>query len=140
MRCTWLAKLETISRRVARPKIVVEHRPDVRSGVTKPGTSAFVESDSSRSIPVSAEPGERRQVGEDAVQGQLVHLEVAGVQQRPAGVRTATARASGIEWLTEKNSQWNGPGHVVVAGGDLEGVRVEAALAQLRLDQGQGEL
>ena len=27
----------------------------------------------------------------------------------PAGVWTATARASGIEWFTEMNSQWNGP-------------------------------
>ena len=27
----------------------------------------------------------------------------------PAGVCTATASASGIEWFTETNSQWNGP-------------------------------
>ena len=45
-----------------------------------------------------------------AVERQLVHLEVAGVQHqcRP-GCGCATASASGIEWLTAKNSQSNGP-------------------------------
>ena len=110
MRCTWLAKLETISRCEARAKTSSRTGPMLRSGVTKPGTSALVESDSSRSMPASAEPGEGAQVGEDAVERQLVHLEVAGVHERcPAGVCTATASASGIEWLTEMNSQWNGP-------------------------------
>ena len=54
----------------------------LRSGVTKPGTSALVESDISRSTPSRAEPGEATEVGEPAVERQLVHLEVAGVQQR----------------------------------------------------------
>ena len=57
----------------------------------------------------------------------------------PAGVCTATASASGIEWLTATNSQWNGPGHVVVAGRDLDQRRVDPVLAQLGRDQGEGE-
>ena len=39
-----------------------------------------------------------------AVQRALVHLEVAGVQHE-AGRSDGHARASGIEWLTAKNSQ-----------------------------------
>ena len=54
--------------------------PISRSGVTNPGISALVESVSSRSTPCGAEPGEPGQVGEPAVERQLVHLEVAGVQ------------------------------------------------------------
>ena len=82
MRCTWLAKLETISRWVARAKTSSRTGPMLRSGVTNPGTSAFVESDSSRSMPLDAEPRERPEVGEHAVEGQLVHLEVAGVHEQ----------------------------------------------------------
>ena len=61
-------------------------------------------------MPSSPSRAKRVQVGEAAVQRQLVHLEVAGVQRpgRPA-VRIATASASGIEWLTARNSQSNGP-------------------------------
>ena len=56
-----------------------------RSGVVKPGTSALVESTMNRSTPSDAEPGEGAQVGDPAVQRQLVHLEVAGVQDRAGG-------------------------------------------------------
>jgi hypothetical protein len=48
--------------------------------VVKPGTSAFVESTRKQVDALLAEPGERAQVGDAAVQRQLVHLEVAGVQ------------------------------------------------------------
>ena len=59
---------------------------------------------------LGAEPGEAAQVGQPPVQRQLVHLEVAGVQDhaRP-WCGSPTASASGIEWLTAKNSRSNGP-------------------------------
>ena len=56
-----------------------------RSGVVKPGTSALVESTMNRSTPSVPEPGEGPQVGDPAVQRQLIHLEVTGVQDRTRG-------------------------------------------------------
>ena len=57
-----------------------------------------------------AEARERAEVGEAAVERQLVHLEVAGGEHEcPRAVRIATASASGIEWLTAMNSRSNGP-------------------------------
>ena len=81
-RCTCEAKQATMTRRVARWITESSTGPMLRSGVTKPGTSALVESASSRSTPCRAEPGEAAEVGEPAVQRQLVHLEVAGVQDQ----------------------------------------------------------
>ena len=54
-------------------------------GATNPGTSALVESTMNRSTPSLAEPRERAQVGDPAVERQLVHLEVAGVQHGAGG-------------------------------------------------------
>ena len=58
----------------------------------------------------------------------------------PAGVRMATARASGMEWLTAMNSQSKGPMRSRLALLHLEGVRADAVLLELRLDQGEGQL
>jgi hypothetical protein len=43
------------------------------------------------------------------VERELVHLEVTGVQHQAAAVLIATAKPSGIEWFTARNSQSNGP-------------------------------
>ena len=59
--------------------------------------------------PLLPESGEGPQVGDPAVQRQLVHLEVAGVQDRAGRRRIATASASGMEWLTATNSSPNAP-------------------------------
>ena len=83
--------------------------PIARSGGVKPGTSALVESTRNRSTPLFAETGELAQVGEAAVERQLVHLEVTGGQTVPAAEWMTTARASGIEWFTATNSRSNGP-------------------------------
>ena len=80
-----------------------------RSGVVKPGHLGVGRVGHEQVDALLAQPGEGAQVGEPAVERQLVHLEVAGVQEVPAGVRTKTASASGIEWLTATNSQSKTP-------------------------------
>ena len=52
----------------------------------------------------------------------------------------ATARASGIEWLTAKNSQSKGPNELWLPSTHLDRDRVEPVLGQLALHQGQGQL
>ena len=80
-----------------------------RSGVTIPGTSALVESDMSRSMP---SPPSRaippRSVSRPS-SGNWSILKSPVCRTMPARVRMATASASGIEWLTARNSQLNGP-------------------------------
>ena len=109
MRCTWLAKLETISRCDARAKTSSRTGPMLRSGVTKPGTSALVESDSSRSMPARPSRAKAPRSVRTPSSGNWSILKSPVCTSVPAGVCTATASASGIEWLTETNSQWNGP-------------------------------
>ena len=111
----------------------------LRSGVTKPGTSALVESDSSRSMPARPSRAKAPRSVRTPSSGSWSILKSPVCTSVPAGVCTATARASGIEWLTETNSQWNGAGQVVVTGGDLDERRVDPVLAQLGRDQGEGE-
>ena len=55
----------------------------------------------------------------------------------PAGVVTATASASGMEWLTAKNSRPNGPNDCVAALRDLGGDRRNPVLGELAADQGE---
>ena len=52
----------------------------------------------------------------------------------------ATASASGMEWLTATNSQSKGPMRSRWPSVDLEGVRADAVLLELGLDQGEGQL
>ena len=54
-------------------------------------------------------------------------------------MRTATASASGIEWLTATNSQSNGPATWSSPAATSTSVGVDPVLAQLRLDQREGE-
>src|SRR3954453_2600819 len=109
IRCTWLAKLETISRCVAWEKTSSSTGPIARSDVTKPGTSALVESDSSRSMPDAPSRAKAPRSVRTPSRGSWSILKSPVCTRTPAGVCTATARASGIEWFTEMNSQWNGP-------------------------------
>ncbi|CAM5616277.1 hypothetical protein SALBM135S_03714 [Streptomyces alboniger] len=80
-----------------------------RSGGTKPGTSAFVESERRRSMPSSLSRANAcRSVRRPSI-GSWSILKSPVATTMPAGVRMATARASGMEWLTAMNSQSNGP-------------------------------
>ena len=110
-RCTWRGEAGDDD-----PLLAVRGRPGRAPGrsrtseVVKPGHLGVGGVDHEQVDALLAEPGERAQVGDPAVERQLVHLEVAGVQHqcRPP-VRIATASASGIEWLTATNSRSNGP-------------------------------
>ena len=83
--------------------------PISRSGVTKPGTSAFVESDSSRSMPSRPSRAKPPRSVSRPSSGSWSILKSPVCSTIPACVRIATASASGIEWLTAKNSSPNGP-------------------------------
>jgi hypothetical protein len=61
------------------------------------------------------------------------------VQDVPAAVSMNTASASGIEWFTATNSRLNGPSLDDVALLDLGRGGLDAVLAQLRLEQREGE-
>ena len=80
-----------------------------RSLTTKPGTSALVESDISRSTPLAPSRANPPMSVSRRSSGSWSILKSPVCRMRPAGVRMATARASGIEWLTERNSRSNGP-------------------------------
>ncbi len=83
--------------------------PMSRSGVTKPGTSALVESDSSRSTPSAPSRAKPPRSVSRPSSGSWSILKSPVCSTRPASVRIATASASGMEWLTAKNSVLNGP-------------------------------
>ena len=83
--------------------------PMSRSGVVKPGTSALVESARNRSTPSSPSRANARRSVRRPSSGSWSILKSPVCRIRPAGVRIATASASGIEWLTATNSQSNGP-------------------------------
>ncbi len=109
MRCTWLAKLETTSRCRAPAKTVSSTGPIERSLVTNPGTSALVESLSSRSMPAAPSRAKAPRSVSFPSRGSWSILKSPVCTSVPAGVCTATARASGIEWLTQTYSVSKGP-------------------------------
>ena len=79
------------------------------SGVVKPGTSALVESVRNRSTPSSPSRAKARRSVIRPSSGSWSILKSPVCSTRPAGVRIATASASGMEWLTAMNSRSNGP-------------------------------
>ena len=80
-----------------------------RSGVVNPGTSALVESTMNRSTPSSPSRAKARRSVIRPSSGSWSILKSPVCSTVPAPVRTATASASGIEWLTATNSQSKGP-------------------------------
>ena len=87
-----------------------------------------------------AEPGERRQVGEPAVQRELVHLEVAGVHDHAR--RGADGDREGVRDRVVDRDELavEGADALAVALLDLERVRADAVLLELGLDEGEGQL
>ena len=113
--------------------------PISRSEMTKPGTSALVESTRNRSTPSSpSRENPARSVSRPS-RGSWSSLMSPVCSTRPAGVRIATASASGMEWLTAKYSQ----SHAAVAQPGallhLQQVRGEPVLLALGRDQRQRE-
>ena len=85
-RCTWEAKQATMIRWSLFWKTVSSTGPMDFSEVVKPGHLGVGGVGEEQVDALLAEPGERTQVGDPAVERELVHLEVAGVQhQRGAG-------------------------------------------------------
>ena len=113
--------------------------PMLRSGVTKPGTSALVESDSSRSMPASPSRAKApRSVrtpssGSWSILKSPVCTRRAGRGVHGDGERVGDRVVDRDELAVER------PGHVVVARGDLDQRRVDPVLAQLGRDQREGE-
>ena len=106
MRCTWLAKLETMTRRGRGAEDLLDRRGEVALGRREAGDLGVGGVGQEQVDPLLAQPGEAAQVGDPLVERELVHLEVAGVQdQARRRCGCATARPSGIEWLTARNSQ-----------------------------------
>ena len=120
MRCTWLAKLDTMIRRGAVRNTSSIAGARSRSEVVKPGTSALVESMRNRSTPSSPSRAKARRSVIRSSSGNWSILKSPVCSTSPAAVRIATARPSGIEWLTATNSQSNGPELLPVALGDLD--------------------
>ncbi len=111
-----------------------------RSGVVKPGTSALVESTRKRSTPSSPSRAKARRSVSRPSSGSWSILKSPVCSSVPAGVRIATASASGIEWLTATNSQSKRPELLALPLLDVEGVGLDPVLLELGLDQGQGQL
>ena len=76
-----------------------------RSGVVNPATSALVESVRKRSTPSSPSRANARRSVSRPSSGSWSILKSPVCRRVPAGVRTMTASASGIEWFTATNSQ-----------------------------------
>ena len=111
-----------------------------RSVRTKPGTSALVESTRKRSTPSSpSRANARRSVIRPSSGSWSILKSPVCRTSCPAGVRIATASASGIEWLTATNSALKGPELLDLALLDLQRVGLDPVLAQLGLDQRQGQ-
>jgi hypothetical protein len=109
IRCTWLAKLETMIRRgaVRNTSSIAGERS--RSLTVKPGTSAFVESTRNRSTPSSPSRAKARRSVIRWSSGNWSILKSPVCSTSPAAVRIATASPSGMEWLTATNSQSKEP-------------------------------
>ena len=96
-RWTWLAKQAITMRRRAASKMSSRARPTSTSETMKPGCSALVESDMSRSMPSAASRASPpRSVGRPSI-GVRSILKSPVCTIVPPGVRRATAMPSGIE-------------------------------------------
>ena len=110
MRCTCEANDATMIRLAARLKTRSIVGSISRSVRTKPGTSALVESVRKRSTPSSpSRANARRSVIRPSRGSWSILKSPVCSTSWPAGVRMATASASGIEWFTATNSRPNGP-------------------------------
>ena len=87
-----------------------------------------------------AQPGEGPQVGDPLVERELVHLEVAGVQhQAPAG--PDRHRQAVRDRVVDRDElAVEGPEPLPASLGDLDGLRGDAVLLELGLDEREGQL
>ena len=98
---TWLEKLATTIFPLASEKARSSAGATEISGFTKPGTSALVESIIRRSTPSSPSLANSRRFVSLLSRGSGSIFMSPVSMIFPAGVVTATARASGMEWVTD---------------------------------------
>ncbi|CAB5054125.1 unannotated protein [freshwater metagenome] len=108
-RCTCEANEATITRPVAPLITCCKVGMMSFSLVTNPGTSAFVESTRNKSTPLSPRRAKAFKSVTRPSSGNWSILKSPVIKIVPAGVVTATANASGIEWFTAINSTVNSP-------------------------------
>ena len=111
------------------------------SAVVKPGTSALVESVMNRSTPSSPSRANARRSVIRRVQRELVHLEVAGVQDQPGAGADRDREGVGDRVVDRDELQVERAEADPVALADhvVHGL-LEPVLAQLAVEQGQGQL
>ena len=85
MRCTWLAKLDTMTRPGRGAEDLLDRRRELALGGGEAGDLGVGRVGEEEVDALLAQPGEGAQVGDPAVERELVHLEVAGVQHQPGG-------------------------------------------------------
>ena len=111
-----------------------------RSGVVNPahlGVGRVGEEEVDALLP---EPRERAQVGEPAVQRQLVHLEVAGVQQRAGRRADHDGQRVGDRVVDRDELEVEDAELLPRPLLDRQRIRGEAVLLELGLDEGEGQL
>ena len=140
MRCTWLAKLETMTRRGAVRKTFSMAGTRSPSDIVKPGTSALVESVRKRSTPSSPSRAKPRRSVIRRSSGNWSILKSPVCSTRPAagadghGERVRDRVVDGEELEVER------PELDQVALGHLDRLRPDPVLLELGLDEGQREL
>ena len=109
MRCTCEAKDATITRPLALAKTLSSTGMMSRSLGMNPATSALVESIIKMSTPSSPSRAKPLRSVTRLSSGNWSTLKSPVCRTRPAGVVIDTAMASGMEWVTARNSRPNGP-------------------------------
>ena len=140
MRWTWLAKLATMMRLLALAKTWRSTFGDVALGRDETGDLGVRGVGEEEVDAFLAQPRERVQVREAAVQRELVHLEVARVDDHAR--RGADGDREGVrDGVVDRDElAVEGADALAMALGHLEGVRADAVLLELGLDEGEGQL
>jgi len=111
IRCTWLENAPTMIRLPSlASNTCLSTGPTVVSEVEDPAMPAFVESASNSLIP--DDPASSRSLGRSVTRpstGVGSNLKSLECRMRPCGVPKMVIRPLGVEWVTGRNSQSNGP-------------------------------
>ena len=141
MRCTWLAKLDTMTRRGAVRKTCSMAGVRSRSDGGEAGDLGVGGVGEEEVDALLAQPGEAAQVGDPAVQRELVHLEVAGVQHQAGGGADRDGQAVGDRVVDrDELAVERARAPAGCPSRDLDGLRGDPVLLELGLDEGQREL
>ena len=140
MRWMWEANDATTMRPPGGVERALERGLDVALARDEPGDLGVGGVDEEQVDAALAEPRERAQVGDAAVERQLVHLEVAGVQHRAGGGVDEDRERVGDGVVDRDELEGRtGRGASDVALLDLDRGRLDPVLLQLRLEQRERE-